>query len=371
MTDPWDELLLNLQAYLLAGGIGAAIALLLVGFAPCFRRRPLPLRRLRPGRWGGGEVILAFLNVFCFATPAVLAVAALLAVPPSSDVKEYEAAVRAAAPRLVVLTSPFTVALTLAVLTAILFGVSRTRPHQLGVTRARWAANVILGVLAFLVLAPIALGVYYLVTLVFPAEKNAFEVLVAQGLDPHEWALLVFMTVIGAPLTEEWLFRGILQGWLRRASLIGQATFLLAIFLGGAMPVTAVLLSEAAHQLQPDQVEPPAAAAVHAAIASVAFYGLFVALYAGWLWRLRVYYPDDVAGNGAGPGARQWAYARLSIFGSAMFFALAHGWPQAVPLFVLALGLGWLALRTQSLIGPMVCHALFNTVACLMLAWGG
>src|SRR5262249_3876298 len=51
-----------------------------------------------------------------------------------------------------------------------------------------------------------------------------------------------------------------------------------------------------------------------------------------------------------------FARARLSIYGSAMLFAVVHGWPQSVPLFVLGLGLGWLAYRTQSLIGCMVCH---------------
>ena len=35
----------------------------------------------------------------------------------------------------------------------------------------------------------------------------------------------------------------------------------------------------------------------------------------------------------------------------------------SAPLFVLGLGLGWLALRTQSLIGPLFVHALFNAVA--------
>ncbi len=66
-----------------------------------------------------------------------------------------------------------------------------------------------------------------------------------------------------------------------------------------------------------------------------------------------------------------WANARLSIYGSAMLWSMAHMavWPSPIPLFLLGLGLGWLAYRTQSLIGCIVGHALFNTVACLTLYW--
>ncbi len=68
---------------------------------------------------------------------------------------------------------------------------------------------------------------------------------------------------------------------------------------------------------------------------------------------------------------RQWAWAdaRLAVFGSAMLFGLEHGWPNSVPLLLYGLGAGWLAYRTQSVIGTIVCHALFNSVACIVLAW--
>ena len=79
--------------------------------------------------------------------------------------------------------------------------------------------------------------------------------------------------------------------------------------------------------------------------------------------------PTDPAGQ-TQPSEWAWAQARLSIYGSAMLWAVVHPWPGSIPLVVLGLGLGWLALRTQSLIGPMVCHALFNSIACLVLYWG-
>jgi membrane protease YdiL (CAAX protease family) len=63
--------------------------------------------------------------------------------------------------------------------------------------------------------------------------------------------------------------------------------------------------------------------------------------------------------------------AARAIFASSLMFAAAHAnaWPAPIPLFVLALALGWLAYRTQSIIGCVVVHSLFNSVGMLELAW--
>jgi membrane protease YdiL (CAAX protease family) len=45
----------------------------------------------------------------------------------------------------------------------------------------------------------------------------------------------------------------------------------------------------------------------------------------------------------------------------------ANIWPTPVALFVLALGLGWLAYRTQSVVASIVLHVLFNTITILTL----
>ena len=53
---------------------------------------------------------------------------------------------------------------------------------------------------------------------------------------------------------------------------------------------------------------------------------------------------------------------------TALLFACVHGaWPSPVPLFFLALGLGLLAEKTDSLVGPMTAHCLFNGVACVQM----
>jgi len=65
----------------------------------------------------------------------------------------------------------------------------------------------------------------------------------------------------------------------------------------------------------------------------------------------------------------------LAIVTNALFFASMHGqvWPSPIPLFVLAVGLAWLRYRTNSLVGPVVVHGLFNalTVVTLVLEQTG
>ena len=55
-----------------------------------------------------------------------------------------------------------------------------------------------------------------------------------------------------------------------------------------------------------------------------------------------------------------------AVFGTAALFAAFHSgvWPSPVPLLLLALGLGIIAYRAQSLAAPMLIHALFNCFNC-------
>ena len=60
-----------------------------------------------------------------------------------------------------IIGSPMWVAVTLAIVTSLLFAISRTRGHAYGVTWARWVANVVVvvaGVLAFLAFSPLIEG---------------------------------------------------------------------------------------------------------------------------------------------------------------------------------------------------------------------
>src|SRR5262249_39120688 len=81
-----------------------------------------------------------------------------------------------------------------------------------------------------------------------------------------------------------------------------------------------------------------------------------------------------LAGGGAGPGAflRAERPTLGGIYASAALFAAVHStvWPTPIPLFVLGLGLGYLAVRTRGVLVPAVVHGLFNVVSALFVLTG-
>ena len=50
-------------------------------------------------------------------------------------------------------------------------------------------------------------------------------------------------------------------------------------------------------------------------------------------------------------------HGNSAIYGTSLLFAAMHSgvWPSPIALFVLGLGLGWLAYRTRSLVGASWC----------------
>src|SRR5262249_37272687 len=141
-----------------------------------------------------------------------------------------------------------------------LYALSRTRPPRYGMTPVRWAPNVVAGYLTWLAFAPVVIAVFIaaqvgmspeqLVQERHPIEKLARG---TEAVMPVEWALLIFMALVAAPLTEELAFRGILLGWLRRAP------FRRHIIIAAIGLLCAVLLPRLSEEQQPSEVRwPPA-----------------------------------------------------------------------------------------------------------------
>jgi len=59
----------------------------------------------------------------------------------------------------------------------------------------------------------------------------------------------------------------------------------------------------------------------------------------------------------------------LGIVSTSLLFAAVHSsvWPSPIPLFILALGLGYLTARTGSIVPAVVVHGLFNGVSFVLL----
>jgi membrane protease YdiL (CAAX protease family) len=377
----WEGIRDNLLAYaMVAAAAGVAVLPLVYWIWP---PRLLPLQRLRTGRWSGSAVCVAF---FLFISVPGLTADLLeeigffqgIFVQPPSPMRKG------------IWSSPLYTPLMLALLFWVLFAGSRTRPADLGMTRARWPQNTVLGYLSFVVWAPLVLGLYFAIQLVlgefFDAlpEVHPLDELSKEPLTTLEWALIFFMATIAAALLEEVVFRGVFQGWLRRASLGGHVVVMVVTLLAGLYTFLTPFFKT------PDGMEETLnpGPLIFALVLVLGYICAFYWLWSPVGWQRQMFLADDgddalaekmrqagfsdvvLPSLGRPSEGRQPALnnARLAIFGSAMLFAACHPvWPTPIPLFPLGLGLGYLAYRTQSLVPGIVMHCLFNTVACIEL----
>jgi membrane protease YdiL (CAAX protease family) len=296
------------------------------------------------------------------------------------------------------------------------------RLYQLGLSRGQWRQNLLLGSLAWLICSPWIFVVNWLVGLVLeslqqaPREHQLSRMM--QGREPVvEWSLLLWNAVLIAPLAEECLFRGVTQKWAsqlaRRSHVLWLITLPLAL-LGNsaqlhfaAQAVGFWFVLTAGYLLWPallrGRVVRPKRTAeatdLSASRAPIAASTSILRRVVELVRRDLAQSLDDrlerppfvavsraeVADNtvsDASPAcdqpqapantssADQAADAARAIYAVAFLFAIVHPWPTPIPLFLLGLTLGWLAYRTQSLIGPIVFHLLFNAVSCVALAIG-
>ncbi|MBI3704088.1 MAG: CPBP family intramembrane metalloprotease [Rhizobiales bacterium] len=388
MSDWLNDLAWNAIAYGLVAGAAVGTLTGLWLFLPALRRSWLPLPRLRPVTWTGHEVLLTVCVAFGFP---LIVIETLLRVGfftnllgPSPEIDVATPAWKLYRERCGVIVGPLLLALTLGSLFAIFFARTGTRPHHLGLSWARWPANIALGIVGFLAAMPIVLGIFAVLTLVLEQSDHQVTQIAKGDAPAWLWILIAFQVSVAAPLLEEIILRGIVQRWLRHASLAGHLTTLtFAIFLS---------LSD----LMPANLE----GTFNVQKIPAASFGVLLAIgYGFWMYRLARRFglkeaeiqtwksepsapslDPSIADEAAArrlqartddeAKARAWAdaNARLAIYGSAMLFAIIHSaWPAPIPLFLLGLVLGWLAHRTQSLIGPITLHALFNLVSFIAL----
>jgi membrane protease YdiL (CAAX protease family) len=209
--------------------------------------------------------------------------------------------------------------------------------------RGSCAGQVALAIFAWLVVTPVVLAVHGAVNQLFiqfgvPPEEHSLTRL---GVRPLlDRVLFVVEACAGAPLTEELFFRGVLLAWcVKRARDAEVATEMrpwLVMAAAGAFAALPVLGGR------------PVGPVVFAAVLAV---GLAV------LWRLK----------------RTGARRARAVYATAAFFALVHSgvWPTPIPLFVLGLALGWLAVRTNGILVPVIVHGLFNAVSAVYVLRGG
>jgi membrane protease YdiL (CAAX protease family) len=243
--------------------------------------------------------------------------------------------------------SVFAVPLQLGVIWAALRLSPPARASHL-IGRGSTAGKLALAVVAWLALAPLVLalntGVNGLAAYL-GTEPQKHPLTQVAGGSALDCTLLVVEACLGAPLREEVLIRGLLLAWC-----IGRTRMLEPGVgpLTGARPwfVMFAAVALAAVPYSPRR-EHPFAALIFAVV-------LVLGLVAVWRF------------------VRTGARRARAVYATAAFFALMHStWPNPIPLFALGLGLGWLAVRTNGVLVPIIVHALFNAVSTVFLLRGG
>ena len=222
---------------------------------------------------------------------------------------------------------------------------ARAGRKDFGISLEYVPRDLFTGVYAFLILAPITFTIQYVCVYVFGIESHHPLIeLLKQDSTGKLFGAVTLLAVIVAPISEEYFFRVLLQGWLER-----------------------IFLFRIAHD---HEVERPFQSDVALSLddekqGSIGFT------------------PESVANPYSSPllissGDRNSVASIVPtasvvpIVISAAVFALMH-WshgPDPAALFVLALGLGYLYQRTHRWLPSVVTHACLNGTTMLLLWFG-
>jgi membrane protease YdiL (CAAX protease family) len=204
---------------------------------------------------------------------------------------------------------------------AVLVRRDQATAADLGFVRRKIPFDLTCGVIAFVAIVPIV----YVVQLVAQAFITQYHHPLIKAVQEHPgpitWIIVAVSAVIVAPLTEEFFFRGLLQGWLEKVEL--------SLSEKNSRHATARTVGEPT---------PGAASAVSQPIR-----------------------PSR--------GLLNLPLGTVPILYSSSLFALTHLGQGAaqLPLFVLALVLGFLYQRTHRLLPSLVVHFLLNAFTMAML----
>lgn len=258
------------------------------------------------------------------------------------------------------------------VATALIAGfiVLRTKCswRDLGFSAAELSRDLRLGAAAFCALAIPTFVLQGILTQFWPSEHPLIESLKVDR-DPQFLVIAMFAAVIAAPLTEEFAFRVLFQGWLEKMfdpQAIFRPNFVMRLFAGESarpspnyVPYPDLVQAELAHpEEEPRSIylgPPPA-------------YGQQTAN----LYQTSVTPPADTEPAGIealSASFPHWITDAIPITTTAAIFALMH-WshgPDFVPLFFLALGLGYLYRRTHRITPSLVVHFLLNLTSMMAL----
>lgn len=236
--------------------------------------------------------------------------------------------------------------------------------EQMGVSRKRLGSNIALGYVGWLIIAPLSFVLFAAAIVLLTPNPDKHPLM---DLGPRagevEFVIFALQAAICWPIVEELVFRGLLLAWLIQEPKSGTSSDVIlqprhrghvCIAVGMLLSVQTPALTEAVKVQRWDQV-----------LANLGPF-LFIAVLLPFYLFLPVSKWTRRRTGMASPQTNQ------ALFASAIFFAAVHSsvWPTPIPLLLLGLGLGWLAIRTRSIVPSIVVHALFNGVAVIYQGFG-
>ncbi|MBI2826944.1 MAG: CPBP family intramembrane metalloprotease [Planctomycetia bacterium] len=252
-----------------------------------------------------------------------------------------------------VLTFAFTVLL-------LTFG-ARAGPSDLGIVPGRAAQDVVLGLAGFAAVSAPVLIIQRLLEEFVHYEHPVKDIFAGEAGPWALWLTAAFAVII-APLTEEFFFRVVLQGWLE--ARLGPH---------GRDDRTTIVAEPSPAEGDDASLPSPAWPSARPGPAEPAVPTLDVPS-GGWEteWALRDAEISRIARQEETTARRRWLAAAIPIGVSSSAFALMHlgSGASPIPLFFYALGLGYLYRQTHRLLPPLVMHASLNLFSVAML-WAG
>ena len=225
---------------------------------------------------------------------------------------------------------------------AIRFGRPASRELGLDLDRRGFQRAVGVGVGGVLLVLPWVYAVGWMATWVWPETTHPLEEMLRERQDWTTLGLAILAGCVLAPLTEEWLFRGILLPMFTRW---GCRVFTQAQAVADERGV------QDNQNLGSRESESGGLGGPNDSVTS------------SWVGAAVTREPAttglDRERLEAGRGGPAFWIANVLV---ALLFAALHAteWPAPVPIFVLALGLGEMARQAGSVLAPIVAHVLFN-----------
>ena len=337
-----------LMLSLLASVVGSWIWVIL---RVAFQASVLPRFEPRVVPWGGKSV-LAVLLVW-LAIQIVGQIAFTLATHGVSGRAKGAPAVLS--PSEMMVASAIQNTAVLVVIPLLLAAISQARARDFGLARPtlRTLGQVVQGVVAWPLAAPVVYGMMLVAVWIWGKQSHPLESAIKnEGLGQMSAVFLLAGAVL-APAAEELIFRGVLLGWLTRLALPPVPTRSLLLDDAGDLIDPSSWDNELEVRPQPclastDELQPDPRQLVEddSEIANIPPHELSTIPKSGMTFRLIL------------------ANLVVSILFAGLHYSV---WPTPVPIFFLSLVLGLLYQRTGSLVGPVALHMSFNGISTILM----